>query len=191
MDFNKIFLKEACPTSVGGQAVMEGIMMRGPERTAVAVRLPNGKIHIKTELNGKPSKWAKYPIIRGIFAFITSLIQGTKTLMYSADVLEANWPEDDEEYKKDKIDEWMNNKFGEQGAWNIMIYFSVIIALIFTVVVFILLPTVAVNWLGKLISSSIIMNLIEGLLRILLFVLYMVAISKMEDIKTLFQYHGA
>ena len=90
MDLSKIFLKDACPTPVGGQAVMEGIMMRGLERTAVAVRLPDGKIHMKTQPNKKMGKWTRIPIVRGVVSFVTSLVQGTGILMYSADVLEAN-----------------------------------------------------------------------------------------------------
>ena len=74
MDLSKIFLKDACPTPVGGQAVMEGIMMRGLERTAVAVRLPDGKIHMKTQPNKKMGKWTRIPIVRGVVSFVTSLV---------------------------------------------------------------------------------------------------------------------
>lgn len=88
MDLSKIFVKDANPTKMGGQAVMEGIMMKGDKKTAVAVRLPSGDIHIKTEENPKKRTWAKIPIVRGVIVFVNSLIQGTKTLMYSADVLE-------------------------------------------------------------------------------------------------------
>lgn len=94
MDLSKIFLKDACPTPVGGQAVMEGIMMRGLKRTAVAVRLPDGRIHMKTQPNKELPKWTKIPILRGVVSFVVSLVQGTGILMYSADVLEANWPEE-------------------------------------------------------------------------------------------------
>lgn len=190
MDLSKIFLKDACPTAVGGQAVMEGIMMRGMNRSAVAVRLPDGRIHMKTEPIHKAGKWAKWPIIRGVFAFVSSLVQGTKTLMYSADVLEAHWPEEDG-YEEDKIDAWMKKKFGEKGAWNIMIYLSVVLALVMTIGIFILLPTVVINFLDAYVDSNILLNLLEGFLRIILFVIYILAISKMKDIKTVFQYHGA
>ena len=88
MDLSKIFVKDANPTKMGGQAVMEGIMMKGDKKTAVAVRLQSGDIHIKTEENPKKRTWAKIPIVRGVIVFVNSLIQGTKTLMYSADVLE-------------------------------------------------------------------------------------------------------
>ena len=88
MDFSKIFIKDACPTKTGGQAVMEGVMMRGPERTAVAVRLPDNRIFLRTEKNPERSAIAKVPFIRGVFAFVSSLVLGTKILTYSADVLE-------------------------------------------------------------------------------------------------------
>lgn len=190
MDLSKIFLKDACPTPVGGQAVMEGIMMRGLERTAVAVRLPDGRIHMKTQPNKKMGKWAKIPILRGVVSFVTSLVQGTRILMYSADVLEANWPEDEQE-ETGKLETWMNEKFGEKGTWNIMIYLSVVLALAMTVGMFILLPTVVTNWLHPIIDSDFAFNLIEGVMRIGIFVVYIALISQMKDIKTVFQYHGA
>ena len=88
MDFEKIFHKDACPTSIGGQAIMEGIMMRGPKRTAIAVRLPDGRIHMKTQPAPNMGNWGKIPLVRGVAAFVSSLVFGTKVLMYSADVLE-------------------------------------------------------------------------------------------------------
>ncbi len=190
MDLNKIFLKDACPTSIGGQAVMEGIMMRGIKRSAVAVRIPDGRIHMKTYPNKKLGAWSKVPVIRGVVSFGVSLFQGMGTLMYSADVLEEYWPEE-EGVEEDKFEAWLNRKFGEKGAWNLMMYISVIFAIAFSVGVFILLPTVAVNWAEKFVESPIVLNLFEGLLRLFIFWLYVVVISRMEDIRRVFQYHGA
>lgn len=191
MDLKKIFLKDACPTKVGGQAVLDGIMMKGEDRTAVAVRLPNQDIHIKTEKLKPTPKWMKIPILRGVCAFVSSLVTGTKTLMYSAEVLESYDGPDAVEYEEDKLSLWMEKKFGEKGAWNVMLYASVIIALVMTVGIFIILPTAAVNWMGRFTSNEVLMNLIEGIVRILLFIIYVLAISKMEDIKNVFRYHGA
>ena len=87
MDMSKIFLKDACPTPIGGQAVLEGVMMRGTERTAIAVRTPGGDIHVKTQSNGNRSRLMKIPVIRGAAAFLNSLVEGTGTLAYSAAVL--------------------------------------------------------------------------------------------------------
>lgn len=169
---------------------MEGIMMRGLERTAVAVRLPDGRIHMKTQPNKKLGKWTKIPIVRGVVSFVTSLVQGTGILMYSADVLEANWPEEEQE-EAGRLETWMNEKFGEKGTWNIMIYLSVVLALAMTIGMFILLPTVVANFLKPLIDSDFVFNLVEGVMRIAIFVVYIALISQMKDIKTVFQYHGA
>ena len=188
MDLNRIFLKGACPTSIGGQAIMEGIMMRGPKRTAIAIRLPNGKIHMKTQPTPQGSKWGKIPLIRGVVNFVASLVYGTKVLMYSADVLEANYPD---EYEKDKFDLWVEEKLGKEKAWNILVVLSVVLALVMSVGIFMLLPTVVVGWVAHLTESVLVLNLIEGLVRILIFVLYIWLISMMKDIKTVFQYHGA
>lgn len=197
MDMSKIFLKDACPTPVGGQAILEGVMMRGMERTAIAVRIPDGRIHIKTRKNGNTSKWMKVPIVRGVFSFITSLVEGTKTLTYSADVLEyydrklKDDKADGESEKMGKIESLLSEKLGSQKLWNLMLAVSVIFALVFSVGIFVLLPTAAVGWIKAYISSPILLNLTEGILRIVMFLLYLSAISKMEDIKRVFQYHGA
>ena len=197
MDMSKIFLKDACPTPVGGQAILEGVMMRGMERTAIAVRIPDGRIHIKTRKNGNTSKWMKVPIVRGVFSFITSLVEGTKTLTYSADVLEyydrklKDDKTDAESEKMGKIESPLSEKLGSQKLWSLMLAASVIFALAFSVGIFVLLPTAAVGWIKAYISSPILLNLTEGILRIVMFLLYLSAISKMEDIKRVFQYHGA
>ena len=189
MDLNKIFIKDACPAKIGGQAVLEGIMMKGPDRTAIVVRKPNNDMHIKISPLAKPSVWRKIPIIRGILIFVEALITGTKTLLYSAEVLENSGG--GEEYEEDKFTLWLERKFGEKGAFNIMLYFSVALAILFTVIIFIILPTWVVNIFGSLTSSEIILNLFEGMLRILLFVGYVALISRMKDIKTVFKFHGA
>ncbi|MBR5229418.1 MAG: DUF1385 domain-containing protein [Firmicutes bacterium] len=188
MDLKKIFLKDACPTSIGGQAIMEGIMMRGPQRTAIAIRLPNGKIHMKTLPTPKGSKWGKVPLIRGVVNFVASLVQGTKTLMYSADILEANYPDD---YQKDKFDIWVEEKLGKEKAWNILMVLSVVVAIVMSVVIFMMLPTLAVGLLGKVTQDVLVLNLAEGLTRMIIFIGYIWLIAKMKDIQTVFQYHGA
>jgi len=189
MDLNRIFLKDSCPTKTGGQAVMEGIMMKGAKRAAVVVRLPDGTLHIKNEALPPPPSGSNIPIIRGIVVFLGSLVQGVKTLMYSADVLEAYEGEDAME--ADRFTLWLEKKFGKKGAWNVMIYISVVLALAFTIGIFIIGPTAAVSWLKIFTHNEVVLNLAEGLLRIVLFVLYVVLISKMDDIHRVFEYHGA
>lgn len=191
MDLSKIFMKNATPTKIGGQAVMEGIMMRGADRTAVAIRLPDNSLHMKTEKLQPKSKWMKIPIIRGVVAFVASLVVGTKTLMYSADILEAYDGEGAIEYEKDKMEIWLEKKFGKEKTWNIMLYFSVGLAIIFTVGIFILLPTVVVNWCGHFIKSTFGLNIIEGIVRLLLFIGYVAATRRLAEIRRVFGFHGA
>lgn len=191
MDLNKIFIKNACPTKIGGQAILEGIMMRGADRMAVAMRRPDGGIHLKVEPLPSPGSWKKIPILRGIVAFVSSLVSGTKILLYSAEVLESFEDEGSEPMEEDKVTLWLEKHFGEKAALNIMLYASVVLAILFTVGIFIILPTVLVNFCRRFIESSLLINLVEGLLRIVMFVAYIAGISQMKDIKTVFQYHGA
>ena len=194
MDFSKIFIKDACPTKTGGQAVMEGVMMRGPERTAVAVRLPDNRIFLKTEMNPARSKIMKLPLIRGIVSFVMSLFLGTKILTYSADVLEFFTEEDEKKEAADGEEEkpgFLERTFGAKAAWNILMCLSVAFALVVSIAVFVLLPTVIVNFLSGMIKSVIALNLIEGFLRIAMFIGYIVLISNMKDIRRVFEYHGA
>ena len=193
MDLSKIFVKDANPTKMGGQAVMEGIMIKGDKKTAVAVRLPSGDIHIKTEENPKKRTWAKIPIVRGVIVFVNSLIQGTKTLMYSADVLEKYEEKLGEGAlaEKGKFETWLEKHFGERAVWNILIAISVIISLVFSIGIFVIGPTAVINWMTAFTENEIVLNLTEGLLRIAIFVIYVLLISKMKDIHRVFQYHGA
>ena len=193
MDLNKIFLKDACPTSMGGQAVIDGVMMRGEDRLAIAVRIPDGRIHIRTELLKKPGKWAKLPIIRGVFAFINSLTIGMRTLLYSADVA-AEYDETgelEEAQEPSKLEKFITEKFGEKAAWKVMLYLAVLTAILFSVGFFILLPTVLVNIVGKLTQNAFLLNLVEGIVRMAIFIGYITAISHLGDIKKTFMYHGA
>ena len=190
IDYSKIFLKDACPTSIGGQAIMEGVMMQGPDRTALAMRLPSGELYLKTKKKKASPKIMKIPFVRGVVAFALSLVNGLGTLMESADILEKYAPE---EYYEEpgKIEKWVNEKFGDRAAWNFLMTAAVVFSLVVSIVFFVILPTWAVNFCGKWISNTFVLNLIEGVLRIAMFVGYVAAIRKMEDIKTLFRYHGA
>ena len=176
MDFEKIFHKDACPTSIGGQAIMEGIMMRGPKRTAIAVRLPDGKIHMKTQPAHNMGNWGKIPLVRGVAAFVSSLVFGTtKVLMYSADVLEKYTPEDVE---PDKFDQWVEKKFGKEKAWNILLWLSVALALVFSIGVFMLLPTAVVGLF--IFVWGINVNLTMGLVFVILLIFVGLAIVRIN-----------
>lgn len=190
MDFDKIFIKDCNPTKMGGQAVIEGIMMRGSDRMAVAVRREDGTINVRETPVKPASRWMKWPVIRGVVSFVSSLVVGTSTLMYSAEVLEEDLSEEEAE-QPGKLESWINGRFGEKAAFNFLLYASVIFALVFSILVFVLLPTGIVGLCGKVITNSIVLNLIEGVLRIVMFLIYIAAISRMKDIQRVFQYHGA
>jgi uncharacterized protein YqhQ len=191
MDFKKIFIKDACPTKIGGQAVMEGIMMKGEDRTAVVVRLPDSSLYMKTEKMKERGKWYKFPIIRGVLIFVDSLITGVRTLMLSAELLETYEGEDEEALESDRFTLWLEKHFGEKAPLNFALSMSVILALAFTIGIFIIAPTWVVNFLGRLTSNEILLNLTEGVFRILLFVIYIALVSKVKDIQTVFEFHGA
>ncbi len=173
-------------TSIGGQAVIEGVMMRGPKDLAVSIRKPNGEIELKTEkLNtlGMRHKIFRLPFIRGVVGLIESLMMGTRILTYSAEFFED---EDEEEEKEGLFDKIFKDK-----AEDIMIVLTVMTSIILAVVLFMLVPTIITNIFRNIVSSDLGLNLIEGLVRIIIFFVYVISISKMEDIKRVFQYHGA
>ena len=190
MDFSKIFIKDANPTKMGGQAVMEGIMMKGADRTAIAVRRADGTINIKEQPLKPRSRWFKIPVIRGVVVFVDSLITGVSTLMYSAEVLEEDLPEEETE-APGKLETWIAERFGDKGLFNFLLYTSVAIALVISVGLFVLFPTWLVGLCSHFTQNAIALNLIEGVVRILMFVAYIVGSSRMNDIRRVFQYHGA
>ena len=169
---------------------MEGVMMKGPDRTAIAMRLPSGELYLRTKKHPPKSKVMKVPFVRGVVAFWNSLVGGMGTLMESADILEEYAPE---EYAEEpgKLEAWVNKRFGEKAAWNFLLWSAVIVAIAISLALFVIFPTWVVNFAGKWIENAIILNLIEGVLRILMFIGYVAAIRQMEDIKKLFRYHGA
>ena len=176
------------PSGIGGQAVMEGVMMKNGDEYAVAVRLPNGEITVKKEeykgiVKGK--KILNLPFIRGVFNFIDSMILGMKTLTYSADLAmeekAGNGGETDEEKK--------NEKKGSDNS--LMMTLTVVLAIAMAVGLFMVLPVLLAGLLRRFITGSFLITLIEGLIRIGIFLLYVVLISKMEDIQRVFMYHGA
>ncbi len=190
---NKAYDK--CPshiTSIGGQAVIEGIMMRGPKEIATVVRKSDGSIVMdKKQINSFVAKYKlnKIPIVRGVVAFVESLVTGMKCLMFSADQMDLE--EDDESYKPSKFELWLEEKLGDKIK-DVAIYFSVVIAIIFSIGLFMLLPNLLATVVEKLITDNkVILNFAEGIIRMSIFLGYMLLISKMKDIQRVFQYHGA
>ena len=191
MDLNRIFMKNACPTKVGGQAILEGLMMRGSRSIAVAIRQPDGNIHLTVEPLKKPGNWKKIPIIRGIGSFVSSLVTGTSVLMYGADVLEK-LDEAAEAQKAPEAPQNSGKKEKSEGIPKSAILLSVVLALVLVVALFILLPTFVLGLIRKAgVQSVLLLNLIEGILRICIFIGYILAVRKMPDIRRTFEYHGA
>jgi len=178
-------INEVIKTSIGGQALIEGIMMKGPNGLATAVRKPDGEIIIRKN-DIKPifkNKFFKLPIIRGTFVLIDSLVSGVKELMYSAEFY-------GEDFEEDAIDKFLKRVFKDK-ADTAIVYVSVILALLFSVGIFILGPSLLTNFFKNIVKNTFLLNLIEGIIRVGLFVLYVVLISKLDDIKRVFMYHGA
>lgn len=184
---------EIIAKSIGGQAVIEGVMMRGKSVYCMAVRNVNTKeISIekdKVKSLGNKSKILKMPFIRGIASFIDSLVLGMKIIMKSATLSGIDQEEENE--KKSKLDIWLENKFGEKLT-DYIIYFSVFISIILSIVIFMVLPVWISSFIARFFSISLIgIGVIEGLVRILIFLGYILLISKMKDVQRLFKYHGA
>ena len=174
-------------SGIGGQAVLEGVMMKNKEKYAVAVRKPDGEIEVEVEtyqglVHG--SRIKELPFIRGIFNFLDSLILGTKALNYSASFYEE---EDGKETKFDKAMDKMSGGNGEKLLSGIVTVISVVLA----VGIFIVLPYFISSLFENFIRNRSLMAIIEGVIRIALFLLYVWGISAMKDIRRLYQYHGA
>lgn len=160
-------------------------MMRGPEKTALAVRIPDGSVDVETWDNQKVTAWyKKTPFVRGIFNFVDTMRLGYRCLMKSA---EKSAYDDGE---PDKLDLWLNRHFGEKGT-AVLTGFTSVIAVAAALFLFMALPTFAVRGLNTLISLGVFSSLAEGLIKIAILVGYMAAVSRMKDIHRMFQYHGA
>ncbi|MCF0148717.1 MAG: peptide chain release factor N(5)-glutamine methyltransferase [Clostridium sp.] len=171
---------------VGGQAVIEGVMMRGNKGQATAIRKPDGKIEIdmkKMVPITKKYKFLNIPFIRGIFVLVDSLVTGINTLNYS-----ASFFEEDEEESKFEI--WLKNKFGDKSN-DLIVGGTMILSFALSIGLFVALPTGIASLFGELNLSPVLLNLIEAIIRMSILLIYMYSISKMEDIYRVFQYHGA
>ena len=177
-------------TSIGGMALLEGIMMIGPEKKAVAVRKPDGEIDLTIEPLGYNKKIRKIPLVRGVYGIFTQMVYGIKALMHAAKFadLEDDIEEGEEEKEPSKFEKWMDAKFGDK-SFDVMIYASVVVALLFSIGLFILLP----NLLASIVTtgSVVLNNLIEGVIRVLIFLGYIILVSRMKDIRRVWMYHGA
>lgn len=180
-------------TSIGGQAVMEGVMMRGPHRIATAVRKPDGDIVVDQQELGKirSGKFVKLPIVRGCVNFFDSMIIGVKSLMFSAQFFDVDDDGEPVQQEPSRFEAWLEKKLDSEKAMNVILYCSVILSLVLSIGLFILLPTFLTGFLRPLVSSGIALTLIEGAVRILIFICYLSLVAQMKDIKRVFMYHGA
>lgn len=172
-------------TSIGGQAVIEGVMMRGPHKIATAVRKPDGEIIIDEKENKKIGKISKVPIIRGVVNFVSSMVIGVSSLMFSAKFFET-----EEEIKEKNKQDKNKKEDGEMPTW--MLYLSVIVAVCMSVGLFIVLPNVISNiFVSNKLENPVLYNLVESIVKLVIFLGYLLAVSKMKDIQRTFEYHGA
>ena len=180
-------------TSIGGQALIEGILMRGPEKQAIVVRKPDGDLVTKVDelhLIKERHPILGVPFIRGTVNFLDSMVKGVQALMYSAEF----YPEDEEEAapaEPSKFEVWLENKLGSEKFMKVLIAFAVLLGIGFSVCLFILLPAFLGGLLQKVVDSYLVCNLLEGVVRIAIFLLYLFLCSKQKDMKRVFAYHGA
>lgn len=176
-------------SGIGGQAVMEGIMMRNGSEYSVAVRKENGEIEVKKETYkgvGSKCKLFRIPFIRGIFSFVDSLVLGMKSLNYSASL----FMEDGEEEEPGRFEKWLQKKFGDK-AEKVIMDLTMVISIILAMGIFMVFPTWVSTLMKPLLGNGIWMALFEGVLRIAIFIAYVGLISLMPDIKRTYMYHGA
>ena len=179
--------KEKFKTMIGGQALIEGIMMRGPEKDAVVVRGKDGlQVDVKPRKIRPKNSPLAWPLIRGAVTFFDSQVVGVKALMQSADLS----PEETEE-EGSKFDKWLEEKLGNKRFQNLLIGIAVAMGLGMSVALFFLLPMVIGSLFSGLITNTLLLNLVEGLVRIAIFVSYMLMVSRMKEMKRVFAYHGA
>ncbi len=175
-------------SGIGGQAVIEGIMMRNRDRYAVAVRKPDGTIAVDVQTSipfAERYKIAGLPFIRGSFSFVESMIIGMKTLMYS-----ASFYEEDEDEEPGPLEGWLMKVFGDRFD-KVVMTGALVIAFVMALVIFLWLPLFLSGLLKRFIVSETVQALLEGLLRVAIFILYIRIVSRTEDIRRTFMYHGA
>ena len=179
--------QEKFKTVIGGQALIEGIMMRGPETDAIVVRGKDGiSVETKPRKIRQKGSLATWPLIRGAVNFFDSQVAGVKALMHSADL-----SPDEAEESASKFDKWLEKKLGDKKFQNFLIGTSVALGLGMSILLFFLIPMLVGSFVSIWIESNLAINLIEGLIRISIFLIYMLLISRMGEMKRVFAYHGA
>lgn len=179
-------MAEKFKTSVGGQALIEGIMMKGPKKICTAVRTPDGDIETKLE-DTERYPWQKIPLVRGVCGMIESLIVGYRCLMYSAEI---SMGEEAVEQEQSKLDRWLNEHLSEK-AQNFVMSLAAVVGGLMAIVLFTVLPTAIVGFLSHFVELDGVRTLLEGVLKMAIFISYLALVRNMKEIKRMFRYHGA
>ena len=186
--------KETCnsceqfKTMIGGQALIEGIMMRGPEKDAIVCRTGEGlSIEVMDRKLPREGSVLKWPLIRGVVNFFDSQITGVRAILKSADLN----PDEEWESEPSKLDIWLEKKLGNEKFQQFLIYSAAVLGMLLSIGLFFLLPMIIGGFFDGIVKSMVGINLIEGLVRMVIFMAYMILISRMSEMKRLFAYHGA
>ena len=175
-------------TSIGGQALIEGVLMRGPGKQAIVVRSPDGLVEKVEELTLVRDKYPVLglPIIRGAVTFVDSMVKGVKALMFSADYFP-----DEDVAEPSKFDQWLEKKLGNEKMQKFITALAVFLSLGLTILFFFLLPTFLAGFIDPYIKSAAVHNLVESVIKLVIFFAYMILCSKQKDVYRVFCYHGA
>ena len=180
--------KKASPTSIGGQAVIEGIMMQGPEKQCIVVRKSDGCLEKEVrDIKKRKNGFSKLPVVRGCFSFVSSLKTGFWAINFSASFFDV---EEENEAKPSKFEAFLEKKLGDKFN-DAVIGFSVVLGILLAVLLFMLLPTLIAGFFARFVENNILRSAFEGFVRIAIFVGYIFLVSLMPDIKRVFSYHGA
>ena len=180
---------EKFKTMIGGQALIEGIMMRGPKQDAIVVRGKDGlSVEVSDRKIHKPGSFATWPLIRGAVNFFDAQVVGVKALMRSADLAPEEFTQEEE---PSKFDLWLEKKLGNELFQKFVVGLAVALGMVMSIGLFFLLPMIIGSFFDKFVHNMVALHLIEGLVRIVIFVGYMLLVSRMNEMKRVFAYHGA
>ena len=186
-------INKCCPpfkTMCGGQALIEGIMMRGPSKQAAVVRRPDGELEIRQEelkLIKERHPIVGVPFIRGVFTFVDAMVNGVKNLMWSAEF----YPEEEQPEQPSRFEQWLEKRLGNEKFYSLVITLAVVMGIGLSIVLFFLLPTLLGGLVALATPSMLVRNVSESLLKVVIFLAYLALCSRMKDIRRVFQYHGA
>ena len=178
---------EKFQTMIGGQALIEGIMMRGPKKDAIVVRAGEGlAVEVSDRKLNPKGSFKNWPFFRGMFSFFDAQVTGVKALMRSADLAPEEYNEEPSRFEK-----WLEQKLGNEKFQQVIMWLAVAMGLGLSVFLFFLLPMMVGGFFDHWLTSNLALNLVEGLIRMCIFMVYMVLVSRMNEMKRVFSYHGA